>query len=371
MTNSPDPAACRHIAEAALAWYDGAARILPWRVSPAARRAGIRPDPYRVWLSEVMLQQTTVAAVGDRFRRFIRRWPDVTALARADSAEVMAEWAGLGYYARARNLIACARIVADRQQGRFPRTRDALLALPGIGPYTAAAIAAIAFDEAVTPVDGNVERVVARLFAVQTPLPRAKAELAALAATLTPPDRPGDHVQAMMDLGATICTPRAPDCAACPLGAFCAARAAGLAGTLPRRAARPARPTRRGIAYVCLREDGAALLEQRPPRGLLGGTLGWPTSEWVAGEPRPDPPVAARWQRLDGEIGHTFTHFHLTLAVEAAIVPAAARPLRGAFLPAGQFRPENLPTLMRKAHALARGLLPMPDLPASGESDRG
>ena len=200
-----------------LAWYDAHARDLPWRVSPAARAAGVRPDPYRVWLSEVMLQQTTVAAVRDYFHRFTTLWPDVSALAAAEDGEVMGEWAGLGYYARARNLLKCARFVADGLNGRFPEDYDALLQLPGVGPYTAAAIAAIAFDRPETVMDGNVERVMARLHDIHTPLPAAKPTLKAQAAAHTPADRPGDYAQAVMDLGATICTPKSPACGICPL----------------------------------------------------------------------------------------------------------------------------------------------------------
>ena len=266
-----------------LAWYDLHARTLPWRVGPAQRAAGRLPDPYRVWLSEVMLQQTTVAAVKGYFERFTHRWPTVQALAAAPEAEVMAEWAGLGYYARARNLIACARVVADEFGGQFPRTGDELVKLPGIGPYTAAAIAAIAFDRPETVVDGNVERVMARLHAIEEPLPAAKRRLAGLAARLTPPERPGDHAQALMDLGATVCTPKSPSCGACPWAGDCAAHKKGLANVLPRRAPRAARPTRHGIAYIARRADGAWLVERRPSRGLLGGMLGWPCSEWGGG----------------------------------------------------------------------------------------
>jgi len=358
----PGPAAEAGVAPALLAWYDRHARALPWRVGPAARAAGARPDPYRVWLSEVMLQQTTVAAVAPRFARFVARWPDVAALAAAPEAEVMAEWAGLGYYARARNLIAAARAVAHDHAGRFPDTEAGLRALPGVGAYTAAAIAAIAFDRPASVVDGNVERVVARLFAVRAALPGAKPRLAALAATLTPAARPGDFAQAMMDLGATLCTPRAPACGRCPLAMPCAARAAGIAADLPARAPRAAKPTRHGIAWIARRADGAWLLERRPPRGLLGGTLGWPTTAWTEGEwtegewtegaPGGAPPVAAEW-RAAGGVRHTFTHFHLHLRVMLAEVAPGAAPARGAFVPAEGFRPEALPTLMRKAHALA------------------
>lgn len=337
-----------------LAWYDGHARALPWRVGPAARAAGARPDPYRVWLSEVMLQQTTVAAVTGRFERFVARWPTLADLAAAEDAEVMGEWAGLGYYARARNMLSCARAVVAGHGGRFPDSAGALAGLPGIGPYTAAAVAAIAFDRAETVVDGNVERVVARLFAVETPLPEAKPELRALAARLTPAVRPGDHAQAMMDLGATICTPHRPACALCPVAGFCAGRRSGIAADLPRRRPRAARPVRLGHAYVARRADGAWLLERRPASGLLGGMLGWPGSEW-SDDPAPAPPLAADWQRLEAEVRHTFTHFHLRLAVHVAEVASGACPRHGEFVPPAAFRPGDLPTLMRKVFDLARG----------------
>ena len=342
-----------------LAWYDRHAREMPWRVGPARRRAGALPDPYRVWLSEVMLQQTTVAAVRGYFERFMARWPTIEALAAAPDAEVMAAWAGLGYYARARNLLACARAVAATG-GRFPRAREGLLALPGIGPYTAAAIAAIAFDRPEAVVDGNVERVMARLHAVTEPLPRAKPRLARLAAALTPAQRPGDYAQAVMDLGATICTPRSPACGICPWREPCAARAAGIAADLPARTPKAERPVRLGLAYVGRRADGAWLLETRPPTGLLGGMLGWPTSDWSAAPaaPEPAPPAAADWRALGVEARHTFTHFHLRLAVLVADLPADCAPTRGELVPAAGFRPAALPTLMRKVYDLARGAAP-------------
>lgn len=339
-----------------LDWYDRCAREMPWRVGPAARAAGRLPDPYRVWLSEVMLQQTTVAAVSGRFERFLARWPTVADLAAAEDAEVMGEWAGLGYYARARNMLKCARAVVVEHGGRFPDTAGALGRLPGVGPYTAAAVAAIAFDRAETVVDGNVERVAARLFAVETPLPDAKPELRARAASLTPVDRPGDHAQAMMDLGATICTPRRPACGICPVAACCEARRLGIAGDLPRRRPKAARPVRFGHAYVARRADGAWLLERRPEAGLLGGMLGWPGSDWSE-DPAPIPPLAAEWRPLGAEVHHTFTHFHLRLAVHVAEVKGDARPLRGAFLAPAEFRPGDLPTLMRKVFDLARGTI--------------
>ncbi len=347
---------------ALLAWYDLNARRLPWRVGPAERAAGVRPDPYRVWLSEVMLQQTTVAAVERYFRRFTGLWPDVAALASARDAQVMAEWAGLGYYARARNLLKCARVVAGELGGAFPEDEAALRRLPGIGPYTAAAVAAIAFDRPAVVVDGNVERVMARLFAVEDRLDRAKPQLRALAADLTPQSRTGDHAQAVMDLGATICTPRAPACGACPLRDRCRARASGIAADLPRRAPRQARPVRRGVVHVVRRADGAVLLERRPGRGLLGGTLGWPGDGWDrregAGEgAEATPPIAARWQTSPVEVRHTFTHFHLILTVRHARVRADARPLRGHFVAADEFDPADLPTVMRKAWNAARTAL--------------
>jgi A/G-specific adenine glycosylase len=319
----------------------------------AARAAGQRPDPYHVWLSEVMLQQTTVAAVREYFRRFVARWPDVGRLAAAADAEVMGEWAGLGYYARARNLLACARAVAGEHGGRFPQTREGLLALPGVGPYTAAAVAAIAFDEPAVVVDGNVERVMARMFRVEAPLPGAKAELVAHAARLTPGERPGDYAQAVMDLGATICTPRNPACGICPWMGACAARAAGVQAELPRKAAKAAKPVRDGRVWIARRADGAWLLETRPERGLLGGMLGWPGTGWdgAGGEA----PLAGGWRDLGAEVRHTFTHFHLRLEIAVAEAAMDAVPLRGAFMAAERFRPSDLPTVMRKAFDLASG----------------
>lgn len=337
-----------------LEWYDHHARVMPWRVGPKARRRGERPDPYRVWLSEVMLQQTTVAAVRDYFHQFTHRWPTVADLAAAEDADVMGEWAGLGYYARARNLLKCARAVVSDHGGRFPETREALLTLPGIGPYTAAAIAAIAFDRVETVVDGNVERVMARLFAIETPLPAAKPELTRLAASLTPKVRPGDYAQAVMDLGATICTPRSPACGICPWSSPCLARAEGIQSDLPRKTPKKAKPTRHGIAYLARRGDGAWLLETRPETGLLGGMLGWPTTDW-AGMPQDAPPLAADWQDPGLEVRHTFTHFHLRLALRTALT-GDTPPTRGRFVPPDAFRPSDLPTVMRKAYDLASPL---------------
>ncbi len=340
------PALPHSLSDDLLAWYDRHARKMPWRVAPADRAQGIRPDPYRVWLSEVMLQQTTVAAVHAYFQRFTARWPTVADLAAAEDADVMAEWAGLGYYARARNLLKGARAVVDAHGGVFPPTRDSLLTLPGVGPYTASAVAAIAYDEAATVVDGNVERVMSRLHLVETPLPTAKPELTALAATLTPALRPGDYAQAVMDLGATVCTPRNPACGICPLSHACLARDAGVQATLPRKVAKPEKPTRQGQVWVAIRADGAVLVEDRPSKGLLGGMLGFPGDAWDnTGGPAP---LDGPWQQV-GAVRHTFTHFHLELAVLSLPVPQGANPERGRFIPAESFRPDDLPTLMRKA----------------------
>ncbi|MBB1492809.1 A/G-specific adenine glycosylase [Paracoccus sp. MC1854] len=338
--NLRETAVSDEVAPRLLGWYDRHARVLPWRAPP-----GTSPmDPYRVWLSEIMLQQTTVAAVKSYFERFTALWPSVQSLAAADEAQVMAEWAGLGYYARARNLIACARMVAAA--GGFPDTREGLAALPGVGPYTSAAIAAIAFDRPETVVDGNVERVVARLFAIQTPLPAARRELTGLAATLTPTERPGDFAQATMDLGATICTPRNPACGICPLIDLCAARAEGIAPELPRKVPKPAKPIRTGTVWVAM-DEGTVLLERRPARGLLGGTLGFPTTGWDGTDlPAPGP---GPWTDR-GEVRHVFTHFDLRLRV---LTGPPAGTTRGEQTSRASFDPNALPGLMRKVWALA------------------
>jgi A/G-specific adenine glycosylase len=337
---SPDPAEL-------LAWYDRHARRLPWRVPPDERAVGVAPDPYRVWLSEIMLQQTTVAAVKGYFDAFLDRWPRLADLAAAPREEVMKAWAGLGYYSRARNLKACAEAVADRHGGVFPDTEEGLRALPGIGPYTAAAIAAIAFDRPAPVVDGNVERVLSRVFAVEAPLPAAKPEIRRLAALLTPADRPGDYAQAVMDLGATICTPKRPACGLCPWSGACTARAAGLQESFPRKAAKADRPLRRGIAFVAVRADGAVLLRRRPDKGLLGGMSEVPGSEWAAQAPATDPPLPGDWRRVTGPVEHTFTHFHLVLEVNRLATDAPA-PEGHWWSGPDELPGEALPTVMKK-----------------------
>ncbi len=305
-----------------LAWYDANARALPWRIGPAEHAAGLRADPYRVWLSEVMLQQTTVPHAAPYFLAFTRRWPTVEDLAREDDGAVMAAWAGLGYYARARNLLACARAVADGHGGIFPDTEAGLLALPGVGAYTAAAVAAIAFDRPANVVDGNVERVISRLYAVKTPLPAAKPALKALAGGLVGPERCGDWAQALMDLGATVCRPKAPLCDRCPLAQTCAALAEGDPASYPRKTAKADRPHRQGTAYLALRGQTVGLI-RRPDKGLLGGMLALPSSDWGAqpAAASQGAPFPAAW-RPAGQIEHVFTHFSLTLRVMRAPAPA-------------------------------------------------
>jgi A/G-specific adenine glycosylase len=342
-----------------LAWYDRHRRRLPWRAPP-----GEAPDPYRVWLSEIMLQQTTVKTVAPYYARFLERWPNVKALAASSLGDVLKAWAGLGYYARARNLHACARTVVERHGGYFPDEVAALAALPGVGPYTAAAIAAIAFGKRATPVDGNVERVVARLFAVEAPLPEAKPEIRRLAESLTPDERPGDFAQALMDLGAMICTPLRPSCALCPWNDACAAHRRGSAESFPRKVPKAEGRLRRGAAFWVERADGAVLVRTRPLRGLLAGMTEVPTSEWTHDfDPAAALHAAPRlangqaplaWRKLPGKVAHVFTHFPLELVVYAATVPAGTRAPRGMrFVRGAALKDEAWPTLMRKVIALA------------------
>ena len=335
-------------AEALLAWYDAHRRELPWRAPP-----GERAEPYRVWLSEIMLQQTVAAAAGPYFRRFLERWHDVDALAAASLDEVLQAWQGLGYYARARNLHAAARIVAGKHGGRFPDSEAGLRALPGVGTYTAAAIAAIAFDRKATVVDGNVERVMARLFRIETPLPAAKKAIRNAAEALTPDERPGDYAQAVMDLGATVCLPRRPRCGVCPWSPACRGRAEGVAESLPVKAPKRQRPVRRGIAYWT--EDGAGrvLLRRRPENGLLGGMMEVPSGPWVEEGPPPEaPPVEGAWEPLGAVARHGFTHFILELDVRTGR-SAGAPPEGCVWAPVDALHDYALPTAMKKVVRLA------------------
>jgi A/G-specific adenine glycosylase len=340
--------------ERLLQWYDAHHRILPWRVTPAQYAKGESAEPYRVWLSEIMLQQTTVEAVKPFYQAFLARWPTVHALAAASDDEVMRAWAGLGYYSRARNLRKCAEIVSLELNGAFPSTVEGLKALPGIGDYTAAAIAAIAFGQPAAVVDGNVERVITRLFAIATPLPSAKAEIRALAQAMTPATRPGDFAQGMMDLGATICTPRRPACALCPLNDDCRAFRTSDPELFPVKPAKKEKPVRVGAAFVAVSAGGAVYLRKRPAKGLLGGMAEVPCTNWTArmdgGTSAEAAPFSARWL-ASGSITHVFTHFELRLSVyRADNVPETA--LDGGWWSRPHELPdEALPTVMKKAIA--------------------
>ncbi len=346
------------LAQRLLSWYDRNARVLPWRTLP-----GGQPDPYHVWLSEVMLQQTTVAAVEPYFKAFTAQWPTVFDLAEAPLDDVLKAWAGLGYYARARNLHKCAKVVAQDLGGVFPDDEAALRALPGIGDYTAAAICSIAFAKSAVVLDGNIERVMSRLFAVTDPLPGSKPRLKELAGRLTPELRPGDYAQAAMDLGATVCTPRNPACVLCPWRDDCDALHLGIAETLPAKTPKPDKPTRRGIAFWLLRKDGAVLIRRRPDQGLLGGMMEvpstpWREDAWSLEEAVPEAPAIRtdiEWRGLlPGLVRHTFTHFHLELQVAVGHVVRNPELVRGLWSPLSQLDDHAFPTVMRKVlrHAL-------------------
>jgi len=352
-TSAQRPSAAR-----LLAWYDKHRRVLPWR-APKGKRA----DPYRVWLSEVMLQQTTVAAVGSYYREFIRRWPDVGALAAAPLDDVLAAWAGLGYYARARNLHKCARVVTGELGGVFPDAAEELRKLPGIGAYTAGAIAAIAFDRCEAAMDANAERAIARVFGIEEPLPKSKSAMRETLQSLVPAKRAGDFAQALMDLGAMICTPKQPSCNNCPWMDACVARAKGVQDVLPLKREKPARPLKRGAAFVARDMDGAVLLMKRPEKGLLGGMLQPPLGPWTAGFPSTreallQAPFKADWKKRAGVVRHGFTHFELEIEVWVAEVTSQRSPAvneGGKWIAADQLNDVALPTVMRKiiAHAAA------------------
>ncbi|MEJ7926425.1 A/G-specific adenine glycosylase [Sphingobium sp. AN641] len=330
------------IARDLLAHYDVHARTLSWRAAPGANAT----DPYRVWLSEVMLQQTTVAAAGPYFDRFTARWPTVESLAGATDADLMAAWAGLGYYARARNLLACARMVVRDHGGEFPDSEAGLLSLPGVGAYTAAAIAAIAFGRRAVVVDANVERVVARLFAIATPLPAGRSQIRAAADRITPDARAGDFAQAMMDLGATICTSRSPACGICPLRADCAAVATADPAAFPVKAAKKPRPHRLGHGWW-IERDRHVWLIRRPDKGLLGGMRALPSSDWSAA-PDPRSPLTADWRTIADPVDHVFTHFSLALTMhwtDAGQQPSGP----GEWWPVERLDEAGLPTLFRRA----------------------
>lgn len=339
-------------AAALLAWYDQHHRELAWRVPPRDLAAGRKPDAYRVWLSEIMLQQTTVEAVKSYYARFLERWPSVMELAAADSDDIMKAWAGLGYYSRARNLKACADLVADAHHGHFPDTEEGLRALPGVGAYTAAAIAAIAFGRPAAVVDGNIERVITRLFAISTPLPAAKTEIRQRVQAMLPHDRPGDFAQAMMDLGATVCTPRRPKCLLCPINEGCEALRAGDPELYPVKAAKREKPRRRGAAFVAVRSDGAVLLRKRPAKGLLGGMAEPPTTGWTSradGETGVEAaPFPGRWA-ITGSIHHVFTHFELVLDIYRAQDVSCEAPDGWWWSKRDELPGEALPSVMKKA----------------------
>jgi A/G-specific adenine glycosylase len=349
----PDPAVL-------LAWYDRHRRVLPWRIEQSRAKKGERADAYRVWLSEIMLQQTTVKAVAPYYARFLKNWPGVDALAKAKLDDVLRAWAGLGYYARARNLHACAQKIVAEHGGQFPADEPALRALPGIGAYTAAMIASIAFDLPFVGIDGNIERVVSRLFALEEQLPAAKPDIRRLTNSISPQNRHGDFAQAMMDLGATICTPKSPACVLCPWLDVCAARERGDQETFPRKAPKREGDLRRGAAFVALRDDGRVLLRSRPEKGLLGGMSEVPTTPWATDfdleKSRSAAPFTRlKWQRRAGVVRHVFTHFPLELTVFAANVPAKTAAPKGVrWVKLGDLAGEALPNVMRKV--IAHGL---------------
>lgn len=333
-----------------LAWYDQNSRSLPWRVPPSEVKRGVFPDVYKVWLSEVMLQQTTVAAVKEYFLSFTQRWPTVFDLAQAPDEDILAAWAGLGYYARARNLIKCARVVAYEMKGVFPNTQERLLELPGVGPYTAAAIASIAFGQRAVVVDGNVERVMSRKHAVMEDIKKARSEIVRISEIYTPESRPGCYAQALMDLGATVCTPKNPKCEICPWQTVCVAFSRGEADQFPKKAPKKAKPVWVADAFVLRGEKGEWGLERRPEKGLLGGMEGFPTTVWGESRAEFEPPLMGDWIQV-GEIKHTFTHLHLRLKVWCLRAPVKGWPNKLRRVSASDFSVDDLPTAMRKVAA--------------------
>lgn len=340
------------LVDAVLDWYDHNARSLPWRISPEAKIGGIKPNPYHVWLSEIMLQQTTVVTVIPYFEKFTKEWPTIEKLAAAELDDILTAWAGLGYYARARNLHKCARYIVDELSGEFPTLYDDLLKLPGIGVYTAAAISSIVYDIPETVVDGNVERVLSRIFSIETPLPNSRPEIREVAEQLTPDHRPGDYAQALMDLGATICTPRALKCSNCPVEEECISKMQGIAQELPMRVSKKARPTRRGYAFWA-EFGGKVWLRRRPEQGLLGGMMEVPSDEWAPSNsweniPPPRIPIIANWDILPGVVSHTFTHFYLELKIVRLELEEMINLQEGEWCDVSEKDNYALPTVMKK-----------------------
>tara|TARA_E500000075_G_C6981073_1_gene316698 strand:- start:286 stop:1350 length:1065 start_codon:yes stop_codon:yes gene_type:complete len=333
-----------------LGWYDAHRRTLPWRSEP-----GVVPNPYHVWLSEIMLQQTTVATVKSYFEYFLTRWPKIENLAEASLDDVLHAWQGLGYYARARNLHKCAKAISSDYDSRFPETESALLSLPGIGPYTASAIMAIAFNKKATPMDGNIERVITRLYAVAEPLPKSKKYLYQLAKQMTPDQRAGDYAQALMDIGATICKPKSSKCSICPLMHNCIAKSKGLEGELPKREKKPIKPLRQATVFWVTRSSGKVLLRKRPEKGLLGGMIEIPSSSWeVERKSRAElieqAPFDINWTIVPGTIRHTFTHFHLDLEILSGTYEGKSL-IGDIWSMPHQFNDHALPTVMKKVIA--------------------
>tara|TARA_B110000305_G_scaffold103974_1_gene116884 strand:+ start:4807 stop:5847 length:1041 start_codon:yes stop_codon:yes gene_type:complete len=329
-----------------LTWYDKNARVMPWRLPPNSQK---EPNPYFIWLSEIMLQQTTVATVSSYFNKFIIKWPNIIDLSNADDNDVMASWAGLGYYARARNLLKCARIIVTQYNGFFPKSYEELIKLPGIGPYTASAISSIAFSKPYAVLDGNVERVMSRYYSILNPLPASKGELKILAQSNLHAHRPGDHNQAIMDLGATICTPTKPNCIGCPVNSACKAYIIGNAELLPKKLPKKNKPLKFGSLFIGVHPTNGFLVERRKESGLLGGMLSWPSTDWSSRQSS-DPPLPADWVPIIGLVQHTFTHFNLELNIFKATIKHSVDPYF--FIPTECFNSNDMPTVMRKAFDL-------------------
>ena len=335
------------ISELVLKWYDQHARNLPWRIPPEKSILGIKPNPYHIWLSEIMLQQTTIKAVKPYYEKFIFRWPTVDALANAAESDVMEAWAGLGYYSRARNLKNCAKLIVKNYCSVFPSNEIKLLELPGIGSYTAAAIQAIAFNKNATVIDGNVDRVITRLHAILTPISKSKAVIKSFATSLTPTNRPGDYAQAIMDIGATICIPKKPKCNICPIKTECTAKKNNIATELPSALPKKIKPIRYGYVFVAFTSTNYILLIRRPNTGLLGGTLAFPCSDWTESKNITFiQPFKANWAILNRPVRHTFSHFHLELTIAMSIIDRPSAKYIKKRLP--EFDELTLPTLMRK-----------------------